>query len=427
MDRTGQGLASKPITLSFKSPVLEGEYLAEVAKRRWPVLLFIFCFDITCYIFRISAKCFRPGAIPGPLQFLRCSFGYAREFAPQLANMAVLYFFLGLLNKRSRRLGDKAARQEEFLLSACMTLAICNLLATLSADNCSDYVYVAFFLICTSTFLKIRWWVGTVVQAVPAALMQYLVFRNAAAAAMGGGSAAAAAAAACGAMSCGRQAPLPEAASTAEGAPGADPWVGSSALLPPEAGVHVAVAWAVGGLMSYVSDWYRRQMFAHAKLAALAYSSELTEAQARIAAQRALAAAQAQAAQRALSVAREKAANEAKSDFMSLMCHEVRTPLNGCLASAEMLLETPLQAEQRELAATIRVSGSILLSTVSNFLDFFKLEAGKALDIVRTGTDLGRLVADVQCIIEAMLGRGGEVALLQPDMREPGMACMALR
>lgn len=52
---------------------------------------------------------------------------------------------------------------------------------------------------------------------------------------------------------------------------------------------------------------------------------------------------QAQAAQRALSIERERAANEAKSEFMSLMCHEVRTPLNGCLASAEMLLETPLQ------------------------------------------------------------------------------------
>lgn len=43
-----------------------------------------------------------------------------------------------------------------------------------------------------------------------------------------------------------------------------------------------------------------------------------------------------------------------------------------------------VQEEQRELAKTIRVSGSILLSTVSNFLDFFKLEAGKQLDVVRT-------------------------------------------
>ena len=40
-------------------------------------------------------------------------------------------------------------------------------------------------------------------------------------------------------------------------------------------------------------------------------------------------------------------------------------------------------AAERELARTIRVSGSILLSTVSNFLDFFKLEAGKPLDVVR--------------------------------------------
>lgn len=43
-----------------------------------------------------------------------------------------------------------------------------------------------------------------------------------------------------------------------------------------------------------------------------------------------------------------------------------------------------MQEEQRDLAKTIRVSGSILLSTVSNFLDFFKMEAGKQLDVVRT-------------------------------------------
>lgn len=47
-----------------------------------------------------------------------------------------------------------------------------------------------------------------------------------------------------------------------------------------------------------------------------------------------------------------------------------------------------VQMEQRELAKTIRVSGSILLSTVSNFLDFFKMEAGKQLDIVRREMDL---------------------------------------
>ena len=53
---------------------------------------------------------------------------------------------------------------------------------------------------------------------------------------------------------------------------------------------------------------------------------------------------------------------------------------------AEVFNDVPIcaQEEQRELAKTIRVSGSILLSTVSNFLDFFKMEAGKQLDVVRT-------------------------------------------
>ena len=54
-------------------------------------------------------------------------------------------------------------------------------------------------------------------------------------------------------------------------------------------------------------------------------------------------------------------------------------PCPACMSSVLLL-----QEEQRELAKTIRVSGSILLSTVSNFLDFFKMEAGKQLDVVRT-------------------------------------------
>lgn len=112
-----------------------------------------------------------------------------------------------------------------------------------------------------------------------------------------------------------------------------------------------------------------------------------------------------QAAQRALVVMRERAANEAKSEFMSLMCHEVRTPLNGCLASAEMLLDTPLLDEQRELTNTIRISGSILLSTVSNFLDYFKVQAGKKLDIVRTPFYLMDIISDVHAIIGAMMGQ----------------------
>lgn len=54
------------------------------------------------------ALCFAAGQ---PQSLLVTGFELVKEFGPQLANMAVLYLFLGVLNKRSRRLGDKAARQ----------------------------------------------------------------------------------------------------------------------------------------------------------------------------------------------------------------------------------------------------------------------------------------------------------------------------
>uniref|UniRef100_A0A7R9VZ96 histidine kinase n=1 Tax=Chlamydomonas euryale TaxID=1486919 RepID=A0A7R9VZ96_9CHLO len=360
--------ASRPFTLSFTQSALESEYLASEARSRWPVLVFIFVFDVACFLFRLCAKWAAILYTQGDAMRIGMLLEVGKDMGPQLANMLLLHIFVGLFNGRSRKLGITAVKQEEILLSACMAVAICSLLYTVTADNASDYVYAAYFLICTSTFLKIRWWMGTLTLAAPASLAAawHLTSRK--------------------------------------------------AILSNEALVHIFVAWAVGGLMAYLSEWYRRQMFASQKMAATAHRMELREAQARIKAQRQLAAAQAQAAHRALTVAREKASNEAKSDFMSLMCHEVRTPLNGCLASAEMLLETPLEQEQRELAKTICVSGSILLSTVSNFLDFFKLEAGKALDVVRTEVNLPNLVSDVHCIIDAMVGRESGVRLLEPDM-----------
>ena len=62
-----------------------------------------------------------------------------------------------------------------------------------------------------------------------------------------------------------------------------------------------------------------------------------------------------------------------------------------------------IQDEQRDLAKTIRVSGSILLSTVSNFLDFFKMEAGKSLDVVRTEVDLEVISASTSNALEIKL------------------------
>ena len=86
-------------------------------------------------------------------------------------------------------------------------------------------------------------------------------------------------------------------------------------------------------------------MFANAQLARMAAEKELEEAQGRTTAQHALANARAQAAQRALVVAKEKASNEAKSEFMSLMCHEVRRRLlsHSCKCPQDWLVCLLLQ------------------------------------------------------------------------------------
>lgn len=70
-------------------------------------------------------------------------------------------------------------------------------------------------------------------------------------------------------------------------------------------------------------------------------------------------------------------ANEAKSQFLARMSHEIRTPLNGMIAVGQLLAETRLTHQQRDLVNTIRCSGETLLALITDILDFSKIEANK--------------------------------------------------
>lgn len=111
-----------------------------------------------------------------------------------------------------------------------------------------------------------------------------------------------------------------------------------------------------------------------------------------------------EALESALAIANE--ANNAKAEFLAVMSHEVRTPLNGVIGFAELLKLHQLDTDAAETVALLNESAQTLLQLLNQILDFSKLDADK-VELEQQHLDIHSFMNSVVETNRAKAGRKG--------------------